>query len=56
MFTIEVMLLIHRSTASGDRSQWQWSISQTVPANNTSAMTPFTAPGNSCSIVFSRNP
>lgn len=44
------------STNAGDRSQWQWSITQTVPANNTSAMTPFTAPGNSCSIVFSRNP
>ncbi|RPG49471.1 MAG: hypothetical protein CBC64_005630 [Gammaproteobacteria bacterium TMED104] len=41
---------------SGDRSQWQWAINQTVPDNNTSAMTPFTAPGNSCSIVFSRNP
>ena len=44
------------TAASGDRSQWQWSISQSVPANNTSAMTPFTAPGNSCSITFSRNP
>tara|TARA_B100000085_G_scaffold268927_1_gene279806 strand:- start:171 stop:818 length:648 start_codon:yes stop_codon:yes gene_type:complete len=44
------------SAAAGDRSQWQWSITQTVPDNNTSAMTPFTAPGNSCSIVFSRNP
>jgi phage terminase large subunit-like protein len=43
-------------SAAGDRSQWQWSITQTVPDNNTSAMTPFTAPGNSCSIVFSRNP
>ena len=44
------------STNAGDRSQWQWSITQTVPDDNTSAMTPFTAVGNSCSIVFSRNP
>tara|TARA_B100000035_G_scaffold19152_1_gene15279 strand:+ start:228 stop:866 length:639 start_codon:yes stop_codon:yes gene_type:complete len=42
--------------SSGDRSQWQWTINQTVPNNNTSALTPFTAPGNSCSIAFSRNP
>jgi len=42
--------------ASGDRSQWQWAINQTVADDNTSAQTPFTAPGNSCSIVFSRNP
>ena len=41
---------------SGDRSQWSWSITQTVANDNTSAQTPFTAPGNSCSIVFSRNP
>lgn len=44
------------TAASGDRSQWQWTINQTVPADNTSAMTPFTAVGTSCSIVFSKNP
>ena len=44
------------TAASGDRTQWQWSITQTVAANNTSALIPFTAPGNSCSIVFNRNP
>ena len=44
------------SAASGDRTQWQWSITQTVADDNTSAQTPFTAPGNACSIVFNRNP
>ena len=42
--------------ASGDRSQWAWTISQTVADDNTSAQTPFPAPFNSCSIVFNRNP
>ena len=42
--------------ASGDRSQWAWTINQTVADDNTSAQTPFPAPFNSCSIVFNRNP
>jgi hypothetical protein len=44
------------TAASGDRTQWQWTINQTVANDNTSAQTPFTAVGNSCSIVFNRNP
>ena len=48
--------LVTYTAASGDRTQWQWSITQTVADDNTSAQTPFTAPGNACSIVFNRNP
>ena len=42
--------------SSGSHSSWSWTISQTIANDNTSAQTPFTAVGNSCSIVFSRNP